>query len=90
MATELKLGDISVDVVLKDIKNIHLSVHPPTGRVRIAAPAHMKMETIRVYAVSRIGWIRSFLMSVCRATKVALRFWLRNRCCRSRNASIPA
>ena len=38
MATQLQLGDIAVDVVLKDIKNVHLSVYPPTGRVRISAP----------------------------------------------------
>ena len=38
MVNQLRLGDISVDVVLKDIKNVHLSVYPPTGRVRISAP----------------------------------------------------
>ncbi|MCH8853809.1 MAG: metal-dependent hydrolase, partial [Planctomycetes bacterium] len=36
MTSQIQLGDIAVDVVLKDIKNIHLSVHPPTGRVRIS------------------------------------------------------
>ena len=34
MGSQIKLGDIPVDVVLKAIKNVHLSVHPPTGRVR--------------------------------------------------------
>ena len=58
MATRLRLGDIAVDVVLKDIKNIHLSVHPPAGRVRIAAPRRMKLDTIRVFAVSKLAWIR--------------------------------
>lgn len=58
MVSELKLGDISVDVVLKDIKNVHLSVYPPTGRVRISAPSHMSMETIRVFAISKLDWIR--------------------------------
>ena len=38
MTTQLQLGDIAVDVVLKDIKNVHLSVYPPSGRVRISAP----------------------------------------------------
>ena len=56
---QIELGDITVDVVLKDIKNIHLSVHPPTGRVRISAPLRMDMETIRVYAISRLGWIKA-------------------------------
>ncbi len=42
----------------KDIKNVHLSVHPPTGRVTIAAPAHMAIDTIRVFAVTKLAWIR--------------------------------
>lgn len=58
MATELKLGDVTVDVVLKDIKNVHLSVHPPTGRVTIAAPSRMSLDTIRVFAITKLGWIR--------------------------------
>lgn len=54
----LELGDISVDVVLKDIKNVHLSVYPPAGRVRISAPTRMNVDTIRLFAVSKLGWIR--------------------------------
>ncbi len=54
----IRLGDISIEVIQKDIKNIHLSVHPPTGRVRISAPLRMQMETIRVYAISKLGWIK--------------------------------
>ena len=58
MAHELRLGEVSVDVVHKDIKNVHLSVYPPTGRVRIAAPRSMPLETIRLFAISRLGWIK--------------------------------
>lgn len=58
MATHLKLGDISVEVVRKDIKNVHLSVYPPQGRVRIAAPRRMKLDTIRVFAVAKLSWIK--------------------------------
>src|SRR3984957_19681215 len=58
MVTQLKLGDIAVDVVLKDIKNVHLSVYPPTGRVRISAPRRMSLDTIRVYAISKLEWIK--------------------------------
>jgi hypothetical protein len=58
MVCQLTLGDIAVDVVLKDIKHVHLSVYPPTGRVRISAPKHMRMETIRVFAISKLGWIQ--------------------------------
>ncbi len=52
------LGDIAVDVELKNIKNVHLSVYPPNGRVRVAAPKHMNLDTIRVFAVSKLGWIQ--------------------------------
>jgi predicted metal-dependent hydrolase len=58
MMTQLTLGDIAVDVALKDIKNVHLSVYPPNGRVRISAPKRMSLDTIRLYAISRLGWIR--------------------------------
>ena len=58
MGEQLQLGDITVDVVLKDIKNVHLSVYPPAGRVRIAAPERMDLDTIRVFAISKLGWIK--------------------------------
>jgi predicted metal-dependent hydrolase len=58
MATQLQLGEIAVEVVLKDIKNIHLSVYPPTGKVRISAPSRMTLDTIRVFVISKLGWIK--------------------------------
>lgn len=58
MQGSLKLGDLSVVVVRKDIKNIHLSVYPPKGSVRISAPDHMDLETIRLFAIAKVGWIR--------------------------------
>jgi len=58
MVTQLKLGDIALDVVQKGIKNVHLSVYPPTGRVRISAPSRMSLDAIRVFAISKLGWIK--------------------------------
>ena len=55
---QIEVGGIAVDVVFKNIRNIHLSVHPPTGRVRISAPRRIKLDTIRVYAISKIDWIK--------------------------------
>jgi len=55
---QLKLGNITVDVVQKNIKNIHLSVYPPTGRVRISAPNRMDLATIRVFVISKLSWIK--------------------------------
>jgi predicted metal-dependent hydrolase len=58
MQTRITLGDIAVDVVRKDIRNVHLSVHPPTGRVRIAAPERMSLDTVRVFAIAKLPWIK--------------------------------
>jgi predicted metal-dependent hydrolase len=58
MVTQITLGEIVVDVVKKDIKNIHLSVYPPTGKVRISAPLRLDNDTLRVFALSKLGWIK--------------------------------
>src|SRR5437899_3600735 len=58
MVTKIELAEIHVDVVKKDIKNVHLSVYPPTGKVRISAPLRMDLDTIRVFAIAKLGWIR--------------------------------
>ncbi len=58
MATRLNLAGIPVDVVFKDIKNVHLSVYPPDGKVRISAPSRMSLDTVRVFAIAKLGWIK--------------------------------
>ncbi|MCL3781160.1 M48 family peptidase [Prolixibacteraceae bacterium JC049] len=55
----IKLGNIDIEVEQKDIKNIHLSVYPPNGRVRIAAPLRMDLDTIRLFAISKLQWIKA-------------------------------
>lgn len=55
---QLQLGNVIIDVEQKDIKNIHLSVYPPEGKVRIAAPEHIDLDTLRVYALSKLSWIK--------------------------------
>lgn len=55
---QIEISGFPVEVVFKDIKNIHLSVHPPTGRVRISAPARLSIDVIRVYAISKLAWIK--------------------------------
>ena len=54
----IELGNICIDVVKKDIKNIHLSVLPPLGKVRVSAPSKMNLDTIRVFTISKLRWIR--------------------------------
>jgi len=55
---KIELGNINIDVEQKDIKNIHLSVYPPHGKVKIAAPERMDMDTIRVFAINKLRWIK--------------------------------
>lgn len=59
MLTHIDLGGMTAEVVRKSIKNVHLSVYPPDGRIRIAAPLHMNLDTIRVFAISKLAWIKS-------------------------------
>lgn len=58
MQTVIELGNITASVTHKEIKNIHLSVYPPEGEVRISAPLHLSLDTIRVFALSKLQWIR--------------------------------
>jgi predicted metal-dependent hydrolase len=58
MMETILLGDISIAVTRKDIKNVHLSVHPPHGRVTLSAPKATRLEVARAYAISKLGWIR--------------------------------
>jgi predicted metal-dependent hydrolase len=58
MTDTIQLGGISIAVTRKDIKNVHLSVHPPDGRVTLSAPRATRLEVARAYAISKLGWIR--------------------------------
>ena len=58
MAETIKIGDIVIAVTRKDIKHVHLSVHPPNGRVTLVAPSRTRLEVARAYAISKLGWIR--------------------------------
>lgn len=58
MAETIKLGDIIIALTRKDVKHVHLSVHPPKGRVTLVAPLGTRPEVARAYAISKLGWIR--------------------------------
>jgi predicted metal-dependent hydrolase len=53
----LTVRGINVDVVYKDIKNLHIGVYPPVGRVRVAAPTRLEEEHVRLAVVQRLPWI---------------------------------
>ena len=58
MATTIRIGDLAISFVRKDVANVHLSVHPPDGRVTLVAPRGTRPEVARAYALSKLGWIR--------------------------------
>lgn len=54
----IEVDGLTVSVVRKNIKNLHLAVYPPDGRVRVAAPLRVDDEAVRLAVISRLGWIR--------------------------------
>lgn len=56
--SEIVVGGIRVHIVRKDIKNLHLGVHPPEGRVRVAVPEHVSDERIRLAVIDKLAWIK--------------------------------
>ncbi|TRZ97635.1 MAG: M48 family peptidase [Nitrospiraceae bacterium] len=73
MTESIKLGEISIRVTRKAIKNVHLSVHPPSGRVTLAAPVATRLEVARAYAITKLGWIREQRMKLANQAREAPR-----------------
>lgn len=59
MSQTLQLGDITIQLTRKAVKHVHLSVHPPEGRVSLVAPISTRPEVARAYAISKLAWIRT-------------------------------
>ena len=57
-SVEIRVSGLVVDIVRKDIKNLHLGVYPPNGRVRVAAPLSVSYEAVRLAVVGKLGWIK--------------------------------
>ena len=58
MDSIIQVGEVPITVTLKDVRNVHLSVHPPDGRVTLVAPVSTRLDVARAYAISKLGWIR--------------------------------
>lgn len=54
----IEVSGIPVEIVRKEIKNLHVGVYPPSGRVRVAVPLRLDDEAVRLAVISRLGWIR--------------------------------
>lgn len=59
MRDVLDLGELKAEISRKAIKHVHLSVLPPMGKVRVTAPQSTPLDTIRLFVISRLAWIRS-------------------------------
>lgn len=55
---QIEVNGLTVDVVRKNIKNLHLAVYPPNGRIRVAAPMRVNDEAVRLAVISKLGWIK--------------------------------
>ncbi len=60
----IEVSGIQVNVIKKDIKNIHLAVYPPTGRVRLSSPLSMKRESLRLFIIDKLGWIKKHIRNM--------------------------
>ncbi len=54
----ITVSSINVSIDRKDIKNLHVGVYPPNGRVRVAAPVHIDNEAVRLAVISKLAWIK--------------------------------
>jgi len=58
---KIAIANFEIDIIRKDIKNMHLAVYPPSGRIRLSAPQNMDIEVIRLFAISKLGWIKKHI-----------------------------
>lgn len=59
MQETIQLGDVQVTLTRKNVKHVHLTVHPPTGRVTLVTPNLTRTEVARAYVISKLAWIRN-------------------------------
>lgn len=67
----LTVGGINVEVVRKDIKNLHLGVFPPNGRVRISVPMHIDDEAARLAVVDKFSWLKKQIAGFARQPRLS-------------------
>ena len=55
---QIEISGIKIEVQKKNIKNLHLVVVPPDGKVRVSAPMHLSDESITMFVRTKLGWIK--------------------------------
>ncbi len=73
---QISIEGIDVTVTHKKIKRLHLRVYPPLGEVRVSAPMHVKLQTVRAFATFRLDWIRKQQEKVTRQARQAHREYI--------------
>ncbi len=58
MATRFKISNLQIETIRKDIKNIHLGVYPPDGRIRVSVPLATNDETLRIFLITKATWLK--------------------------------
>jgi predicted metal-dependent hydrolase len=67
----LNIADIEIAITRKNIKNVHLTVHPPCGRVTLSAPTRTRLEVARAFVLSKLSWIRTQQTRGCSENKAS-------------------
>ncbi|MCK5542166.1 MAG: M48 family metallopeptidase [Desulfobacterales bacterium] len=73
---QIKISNILIDVIRKDIKNMRLAVYPPGGRVRISVPLHINDETARLFAISKLSWIKNHRQKIKEQKRAIDRYFI--------------
>ena len=60
----ITVKDLEIEVEHKDIKHVHLAVYPPEGRVHVSVPNDMTMDSVRLYAITKLSWIRDSISEI--------------------------
>lgn len=76
MNEQLQIGELEIAVTRKAIKNVHLSVHPPDGRVTVSIPMNSRLEVVRAYAISKLAWIRAQQEAMRQQARETQREWV--------------
>ena len=72
----MKINDLAVEIVRKDIKNLHLSVLPPDGHLRVSAPLRVTNEAIELFVLTKYGWIKQKIREFLTQPRQTLREYI--------------
>jgi predicted metal-dependent hydrolase len=76
----ITVNNIEVDIVRKDIKNLHLAVYPPDGHVRVAVPTHINDDNVRLAVISKLSWIKKQQNKFNSQTRQSIREMISGEC----------